>query len=570
MIHMVSEEIKKDIWIFALDNAVQFKGKASQGAVVGKLFAKDPSLKKEMKSIAPEIGKIIAEINSMEPDDQKAKLKELVPDIDEKKKEEKKERKKSARELPPLKDAEDGKIVTRMAPGPSKYPHIGHAISFGINHIYAKSYNGRCIMRIDDTNPEVDSKEFVDSMHDGITRYLGMTPDEICYASDNMDKLYEHAENLIKEGKAYACDSSPEEMSEQRRNMRPSPRRDSSVKENLEIWEGMKRGENESFALRLKIDMTHKNAVMRDPVVFRVIQSKHYRQGDKYKAWPTYDFESTVIDGILGITHVLRSNEFDSRIELHNHISSILGYDEVNYRHYGRVNITGSLTQGREIRKNIESGDFIGWDDPRLVTLKALERRGIVKDSIVNIVKMAGLSKQNTNIDFSVIASENRKILDQEAKRFFMLKDPVSIRIEGAPEQEIELNTHPVKKEGGRRFNTGEAFMIEKKDLDKIEDGKLIRLMDCLNFKKEGEKFVFYSKDYMDYKKDGEMIIHWLPDNGSNEEATIVMGDSSEIRCIVEKSISHISPGDIIQFERFGFCRLDSKEDAYKFWFSHE
>ncbi len=567
---MDKKVLEKHIRIAALENAIKFDGKPSQGAVVGRLFSIDPELKKEMKEISPLISKIVSEIGKLSVDEQKKKLTELDPGFQEKQKEKKEARKKAARELPPLKDAEEGKVITRMPPGPSKHPHIGHAISFGINYLYAKEYSGKCILRFDDTNPEVESQEYVDANIDDITSFLGFKPDKTVFASDSMDKLYGYAEKLIEEGKAYACSCSAEDISASRKEMRACPHREQDINETFAIWEGMREGTNEGYALRLKIDMEHKNAVMRDPVIFRVISAAHYRQGKKYKVWPTYDFESPVIDGINGITHVLRSNEFDSRIELHHHISKLLGFPEIPYKHYGRVNITGSVTQGRVIREKIDSGEFIGWDDPRLVTLKALRRRGITCEAILNIVKMAGLSKQATNIDFSVIAAENRRILDAKAKRYFFIEEPCEITVKGAPRQDISLKTHPSATKKERKFKTDEHFLIDSKDLDALEEGALARLMDCLNLVKKGDTLEFYSTSLDDYKSSGKRIMHWLPGSG-NIATEVMMPDGSTRKGLAEHRAESLKEGDIIQFERFGFCRLDKKEkDLLRFWYAHD
>ena len=564
-------ELEKQIKIAALENAIKFNGKPSQGAIIGKLFSIDQNLKKEMKEISPLISKIISEIESIGLEEQKKMLVELEPNFEEKQQQKKEERKKEARELPPLKDAEDGKVVTRMPPGPSKHPHIGHAISFGINHIYAKEYNGKSVLRFDDTNPEVEKQEFVDANMKDIVEYLGFKPDSIVYASDSMNKFYQYIDELIKKEHIYACSCPSEKIAESRKNMKSCEHRTQSIDETKKIWQEMKKGNAKEFALRLKIDMKHKNAVMRDPVIARVITTPHYRQKNKYKVWPTYDFESPVIDGLNSITHVLRSNEFDSRIELHHYIAELLGFLKVPYKHYGRVNITGSLTQGRVIREKIDNREFIGWDDPRLVTLKALQRRGIVKEAIINIVKMAGLSKQNTNIDFSVIAAENRKILDASSKRFFFIDDPKEIQIKNAPNQDIELKSHPSSEKRERKFSTNDKFIINKQDYNNLEEGKISRLMDCFNIIKRDENTIeFYSNELDDYRKKGKSIIHWLPKDG-NINAEIVMPDGTKKQGFAEHNIKNLEKGTIIQFERFGFCRLDSIEkDKYVFWYTHD
>jgi glutamyl-tRNA synthetase len=282
-----------------------------------------------------------------------------------------------------------------------------------------------------------------------------------------------------------------------------------------------------------------------------------------------YDFENSIEDSITGITHILRSNEFGNmRIELQNYIKELLGLKKQTIVQYGRFNITGAISQGREIREMIEKGEVSGWDDPQLVTLKALKRKGIVKETFWEIAKQVGLSKTPTNLDWSLINSVNRKILDDKAPRYFFIKKPVKIKIEGAEERTIELGKHPTKDLGKRVFKVGSEFIIEEEDYKQLQDGKIYRLMDCLNFKKQKNKLIFYSLSYKEFPK-GALIMHWLPESKDNLKTTILMDDGSEIEGIAESHLKELKEGDIVQFQRFGFCRLDSEEKMY-FIFSHK
>ncbi len=561
----MDEKVTEAIRKYALGNAIKFEGKANPGAVIGKIMAEFPDAKKDMKALSSKINEIIKDINSMDVETQTDLLRELAPEMLEKKEKEEKG-------LPELKNAVSGKVVTRMPPEPSKYNHIGHAISFLINYMYAKKYDGRCIMRFDDTNPEKESQEYVDAMEEDVYNYLGIKPDKAIFASDHMDRYYEYAEKLINEGNAYVCFCPQEEIGKGRREMTECEHRKKSVDEEKKAWAAMKGGkfEERECVLRLKIDMAHKNAVMRDPVIYRLCYTPHYRQKDKYKVWPMYDFESAIEEGLNGVTHVLRSNEFDSRTELQNHIAKLFGFPDVEYRHYGRFNITGATTKGREIREMIESGKYIGWDDPRLVTLRALRRRGITKEAIYELTKSAGLSKQNTNIDYTVIAALNRGIVDQASERYFFIDDHEHIRIKGAPERKIKLNKHPDKKDHSRKFDVGADFYVSKRDLSDMKDGELYRLMDCLNFRKADGHYTYVSDDVETYRKEGKKIIHWLPFR-EKMHCEIMMPDASILKGYCEVNAEDIKEGDIVQFERFGFCRLDKKgKEKLRFWFGHK
>ncbi len=555
--------MKKDLILkYALQNAVNFKGKANPGAVIGKVLAESKS---DPKEVAIEVNKIIKEVNSMKLEDQITKLKSLDPKLLEKKKAEKKD-------LPELEGAKPGKVVTRIPPEPSKYNHIGHALSFLINYIYAKRYKGKAILRFEDTNPAKAEQEYVDAMKKDVLKYLDIKPDKIVFVSDDMPKFYKLAEQTIKENKSYVCFCNRDTMQDLRHKGEECSCRTKDQKTNLKDWKDMLTGKYKEgeATLRLKIDMQADNQVMRDPVIMRICTIKHYRQKNKYKVWPMYDFENAVEEHFCGITHILRSNEFGTmRAELQEYIKDLFSFKKQIIRDYGRFNITGATTQGREIRELIEQKKVSGWDDPRLVTLKALKRRGIIKEAYYELVKEVGLSPSPSNIDFTRIAAINRRLLDPKAYRYFFVKDPIKIKVENAPSKKVELDLHPENKKGGRKFQTEDEFLITKEDFNKIQSGKLIRLMEVLNFTKKRNKLIYDSNDVETYRKNGTAIIHWLtPKDTINIE--VLMDDGKLIQGLGEKTLSQVKEGEVIQFERFGFCRLDKKtKDKLTFWFTH-
>jgi glutamyl-tRNA synthetase len=552
---------------YALQNAVRYNGKANPGAVIGKILSANPDAKSKMNEIKKEVDIAVKEVNSMSIEEQTEKLNQLAPELLVKKK------KEVRKELPDLPGAKDGEVVTRIPPEPSKYNHLGHALSFLINYMYAKKYHGKCILRFEDTNPEKAEQEYVDAMKSDVLEYLDIKPDKTVFVSDDMDVFYDLAEKLIKDKKAYVCFCERETMQELRHKGRGCECRGFELKRNLEEWKNMLSCEYKEgkAVLRLKIDMKAANQVLRDPVIFRIVETPHYRQKDKYCVWPLYDFENAVEENLCGITHILRSNEFGKmRAELQDFIKDSLKFKKQVIIEYGRFNIKGKLTQGREIRKLIEEKKVNGWDDPRLITLKALKRRGIVKEAYYELVHEVGLTPNQTNLDFGVLATINRRILDPKAHRYFFIPDPVSITITDAPEQKVELDLHPDNAHGGRKFNTKDEFFITAKDFKEIKANKLIRLMDCLNFKKVKNKFTFVSVDYKDFKEKGDKIIHWLP-VGDVVNVEVVMDDASVVKGFGEKTLENLKEGEVVQLERFGFCRLDKKgKEKLVFWFTHK
>ena len=571
--------LKDTLKKLALENAIKFKGKANPNALLGGVIKEHPEEKENLTKIKTEIETICEKINKLSLEEQKTELIKINPDFEKQKQEKKQERRETRSSLPDLPNAIQGKVTTRIPPEPSKYNHLGHAMSFLINYLYAKKYDGKVILRFDDTNPEKSTTEFVEAAKEDILNYLDIKPNKIIFASDHMNTYYLYAEKLVADGNAYVCSCNQETMSDGRRNGIECPHRNQDIEENKLLWKRMKDGkfkEGEAV-LRLKIDMQHKNAVMRDPVIYRLAYENHYRAGTKYKVWPMYDFESTIEEGLCEITHVMRSNEFDSRIELQKYIAKLFGFPEINYTHYGRYNVVGATTQGREIRALIETGNYIGWDDPRLVTLRALKRRGIIRESYYELAQKIGMSKTQTNLDFSSIAAINRALLDKTSKRFFGIVNPVVIKVHKIPSNltEINLKFHPENEEKNRKLELTDELYIEKEDILKIEIGQVVRLMDCMNIKKISEtEFDFESLTHEEFKsnKNKTFLIHYVPKNGKEIEAEILMDDISVQEIICEQSIEHLKVDEIVQFERFAFCRLDQiDEDGTRlFWFTHK
>ncbi len=563
-------QLKDKIRFFALENAVKFNGKANPGAVIGKILADTPDLKKEIAVISKQVNEVIKEVNSMKIEDQKKEYEKNAP----KEKPKDKEDKQVKRDLPELQDAVMGKVITRIPPEPSKYNHIGHALSFLINYLYAKKYNGKCYLKFEDTNPEKCTKEFVDAMIEDITGYLDIKPDKIIFISDDLDYMYEKAEVLIKKNLAYVCFCDREKMQDSRHKGIECGCRKNTADKNLKFWKEMlaKKYKEEQCTLRLKADMESENQVMRDPVIFRITYANHFKHKDKYCVWPLYDFENSVEDCKYNVTHIMRSIEFGTmRGELQNFIKDNLGFKRQVIKEYGRFNIKGAISQGREIRKMIEEGKVSGWDDPSLVTLKALKRRGIVKEMFYELVYQAGLSpNSDKNIDWTMISAINRQILDPNVNRYFFIEEPVEITIEKAPELKLELKLHPEHPERGKRsFETKNKFYVSKQDYEKFESGNLIRLMDCLNFEVKGKKFIFHSKEHEKYKEKGSMIIQWLPVSKDLVKIEVRMPDNAIKKGLAEPLVKELKEDDVVQFTRFGFCRLDKKEkDKFTFWFT--
>ena len=556
-------DLKGQALKYALQNAVQFKGKPNPGAVIGKLLSENPELKSEIKEVSKLAREACEEISKISLEEQTKKLEKEAPDLLTKKK----QKKDDLKELP---EAIEGKFATRIPPEPSKHAHIGHAVSFLINYMYAKKYKGKCFLRFEDTNPELSKQEYVESILEDLD-YLGIKPDSVKQVSDDMDVFYSKAEDLIQKGDCYVCSCSLKDMRSNRQNCKECECRQKTPEHNLKEWNEMLSKESEpgSRVLRLKSDMESKNAVMRDPVLFRITHQEHYRHGNKYAVWPLYDFENAVEDGTTGVTHILRSIEFGGmRVELQDKLKELLNLPKQPVFQYGRFNMEDSLSQGREIRKMIEEKKVQGWDDPRLVTIKALARRGIQKETLKELAIEFGISTTPTNVEWSVLSAHNRKYLDKSCSRYFFVKNPELIKIADAPSQKVKLKLHPDDGKPERFFSTHDKFFVSEKDFSSLKKCSFARLMDCLNFS-AGEEFVFDSLDVDAYRKKKGPIIHWLPEK-ENLKARILMPDATFATGLVEKNASKIKTGDIVQFSRFGFCKLEKKSDVLEFIYCHD
>ncbi len=547
-------DLTKEIEAYALKNAIEF-GKADAGRILPKLFQHGLD-KRNIKEVMPVIQDIIQKVNALSSEQLTEKFNVLKNYV---KKHEEKEK-----TLPELPNAVVGKVVTRMPPEPSKYAHIGHAITFILNYIYAKRYRGKCLLRLEDANPIKITQEYVDAMIADIEDYLGIEPDEIRYVSDDIPYIYELAGNLITMNKAFMCFCDRETMQNFRHEGRACTCRKNDVKTVLKEWSEFLHGTYKAgeAVLRLKGNMKDTNHVMRDPVIFRKIDAQHFRQGSKYSVWPTYEFYSPIEEHLMGTTHIIRSNEFEDRVPLQELIKELLGLKKQTIIQYGRINVIDATTKGRDVRELIESGEYSGWDDPRLVTLRALKRRGITREAFYELVKQLGFAKHQVNLDFNMIAAINRKILDKRADRYYFVANPVEISVKGLPEKlkEIKAKLHP-DREDVRKIVVGKKIFITKADSEAFR-GTEIRLMNLCNVELI-KKPVCTGVENKPIQK-----IQWVSDKAI--QVKVMMDNGRWIKGLGEPALQKVKIGNVIQMERFGFVRLDKKTKAgLEFWFTH-
>lgn len=554
-----------------LKNAVDFQGKANPNAVLGRVLAEHPELKKDVPSVMKQIQETIKNVGKLSLDEQKKKLASLAPDLLK----EKKEVKEKTLELPQVKK---GTVVLRFAPSPSGPLHIGHAYVLALNAELARKYNGKLILRIEDTNPEnIYDKAYAMIPEDAQWLTKGAVA-EVVIQSDRLGHYYDVAQQLVDKCHAYVCKCSSDKFKELADALKQCPCRGlSSVKQHErydKMFSEYKPGE---AVLRLKTDITDKNPAMRDFALMRINDFKHPRQKTKHRVWPLMNLAVAVDDRLLQVTHTLRGKDHIDNEKRQRKIAEALGWKMPVALYVGKINFTDIRLKTSQIKKEILEKKYSGWDDIRLPFLRALKRRGYQPDAFCSYAVDVGLTETDKKVTrqefFKSIDHFNREILDPQANRYFFVAQPVKVKVVNAPQREVALHLHPdFHARGVRRFKVHDSFMISRKDFDALEHGKVHRLMDCLNFVIDKKRFLFHSLDYDKFKNapNKGMIIHWLPTTEKLVDVVVWMDTGDIVKGKAEHHIEQLPVGAIVQFERMFFARLDKKSKTkYEFWFGH-
>jgi len=379
------------------------------------------------------------------------------------------------------------RVHTRFPPEPNGYLHIGHAKSICLNFGIAKAYNGLCNLRFDDTNPSKEDVEYVESIMEDV-RWLGFDwEDRLYYASDYFEQLYQYAVKLIKLGKAYVCDLSPEEIKEYRGTLtqpgKESPYRNRSIEENLDLFERMKNGEfpDGSRTLRAKIDMSSPNLNMRDPVIYRIQRAKHHRTGNTWCIYPMYDFAHPLSDAIEGITHSICTLEFEDHRPLYDWFLDTLGVEcHSRQIEFARLNLSYTVMSKRKLRALVEKGYVSGWDDPRMPTISGLRRRGYTPESIRDFCERIGVAKTNSMVDIALLEHCVREDLNRRAPRVMAVLNPLKVVIDNYPDDQVEWFDAVINPEdpesGTRKIPFSKVIYIEREDFQENPPKKFYRL----------------------------------------------------------------------------------------------
>ncbi len=518
------------------------------------------------------------------------------------------------------KDLEEGtvkNIITRFPPEPNGYLHIGHAKSILLNYGLAKKYGGKFNLRFDDTNPTKEKTEFVDSIIEDVKWIGGDFEDRLFFASDYFDQMYEGAVKLIKKGKAFVCDLTAEEIREYRGTLtepgKNSPYRDRSIEENLQMFEAMKAGKypDGSKVLRARIDMASPNINMRDPVIYRVARISHHNTGDKWCIYPMYDFAHPIEDAIENVTHSICTLEFEDHRPLYDWVVRELEYENPPKQiEFAKMYLTNVITGKRYIKKLVEDGIVDGWDDPRLVSISALRRRGFTPESIQMFMELCGVSKSHSSVDYAMLEYCIREDLKLKRPRIMAVLDPVKLVITNYPEGQVEYLEAPNNQEneamGTRQVPFGRELYIEREDFMieppkkyfRLFPGNEVRLMNayfvtCTDYvTDENGTVTEVHCTYDPETKSGSGFnarkvkgtIHWvaaetavkaevrLYENIVDEEKGVYNEDGSLNlnpnsitvlkECYIEPGIGGAKAPDSFQFLRQGFFCLDCKDST--------
>ena len=567
----LDEETEKIVKVIALRNSVEHGGRAQLDAVVSKILGSRPDLRRSVKEVMPDIKALVQYVNSLSAEEQKSLLEELSPGQIQKKQ----AALPAEHTLPPLRDAIQGKVITRFPPEPNGYPHIGHAKAAIIDEEYARMYGGKLILRFDDTNPLKEKLEYYDAIREGL-EWLGVKPDIEKNTSDDIEVLHSYGRKLVELEGAFVCTCKQERMHDLRAKGVPCECRAEhsiAIERVGKFFDGSY--EQNQATIRFKGDMADQNTAMRDPALFRILEGSHPKLGDRVRVWPTYDFAAPVEDSLDGVTHAMRTKEYELRNQLYFEILERLGLRKPGMIEFSRLEFEGIPVSKRKIRPLIDNGTIQSWDDPRLPTLKSFKRRGFVPAAIRKFVLSLGITLAETKPPFEALEAFNRKMIDPVSPRLFFAKNPVSVQITGARETSLVLKNHPTDTAlGTRQVSAGDAVYISGEDAASLKVGDEIRLMEYCNIRIVGTDSAKISAELADDGiKQSMKKIQWVAKNDIVNYKILIpkelyIGDEYNTNSLdvaqgfAESFASRLKPDTSVQFVRFGFCRIDDAGTA--------
>ena len=560
-VHREDVDLESVVRKYALQNAVLYEGKASLGAVLGKVMAENPELRSRAKEISATVKGLVAEVNGMDPDAQRKTLSELAPEL--------LVREAKVREmgLPELEGASEG-VRMRMAPNPSGPLHLGHSRMAILNDEYVRRYGGICFNRFEDTDPARVDPTGYDTIPEDF-EWLGVKIHETIIQSDRFGLYYDVAKELLNRGEAYVCTCKPDDWRELKNNKLPCPHRESELSDQLLRWDKLFDGSYapEEASLVVKTDLSHPNPAIRDFVALRIDDTPHPRTGTRFRVYPLMNLAVATDDHLLKLTHVLRGKDHISNTYRQEYIFDYLGWTKPRYVHYGRVSIEDAQLSTSKMASGIREGRYSGWDDPQLGTLSALRRRGIRPEAIRRYWAETGTKEVDIEFSWKTLYSFNRDIVDDGADRYFFVSDPVGLRLDHTDGLTARAPLHPSHPERGVRdlsVPAGSSIYLSREDVP--SEGRMSRLKDLCNVVREGDALKYAGND-LSVLKEGVPIVHWAPEDSA--EAEVLMTDGTRRAGVAENNV--LSALDkVVQFERFGFVRIEQTSPVVRGVFTHK
>ncbi|MCI4363560.1 MAG: glutamate--tRNA ligase [Thermoplasmata archaeon] len=558
----MTAELELRVRRLALTNAAEHAGEIRPGPVLARLLATDPALRSQAAELGRLVGRVVAGVGTMSPEARDAELARLGGPI-----ESTRPATSDRAELPPLPGAVDGKVVLRLAPFPNGALHIGNARMLYVNDEYRRRYRGKLYLVFDDTIGS-EEKRVDPAIFDVIQNDLvlaGVPPDDVFYKSDRIPRFYPWAVRVIERGAAYVCRCPAELLRKNRESGTACPERSQSLEETLEGWEKMLAGAfgPGEAVLRLRTDLADPDPAFRDRVLMRISDLEHPRVGRKYRVWPMLEFSWAVDDVELGLTHVLRGKDLVIEDRMEEFIWKLLGIQGPPFLHWGLLRLREAKIAKSKSFKEVKSGVYDGWSDPRTWSIDSLARRGIRAEALRRFTLSFGLSLSDIEVPAETLYAENRQLIDPTTARRAFVPDPVLVEVEGAPELGvIELPNHPDRPELGRReVVAAPPYWLPRAELER-HAGEEIRLKDLLNLKLPLERIAgdatrlvarFTGRENKKLPR-----IQWVARESSIPVELLEL-DGSRRTGQGEGSLRSSAPGDVLQFERVGFVRLEDK-----------
>jgi glutamyl-tRNA synthetase len=549
----------------AIENALAHEGAPRAGPIVARLLATEPNLRPRAAEVRSLVEAVIANVGALPRDELERQLAGLGGREPERPKEERLE----GGDFPDLPGAEQGKVVLRMAPFPSGVLHIGHGRMLYIHQHYRERYGGRLLLVFDDTIGSEEKRvetEFFDLIL-GDCELAGVRPDQVVYKSDRIPLFYPWARRIIDRGAAYVCRCPAELLRNNRAHGVPCPERAQSPPEAADEWERMLAG---AYApgvavLRLKTDLADPDPAFRDRVLFRISDLDHPRVGHKFRVWPLLEFSWAVDDIELGITHVLRGKDLVIEDRMQRYIWDLLGIQGPPFVHWGILRVREAKVAKSKAYREVKSGLYDGWSDPRTWSLRSLDRRGISMDALRSFILSFGMSLADIEVPAETLYAENRKRIDATTVRRAFVPDPVRVEVDGYPAgiASVELPNHPDRPELGKRVvPAGPAFFLPRRDLVS-RPGSEVRLKDLMNIRLPEEipgpgeslRATFTSRENQRLPR-----LQWVGVEGA-VPVDLLDIDGAHSSGIGERALAEARPRDIFQFERVGFVRVDSNRE---------